>query len=360
MKNIVEKNKKHISYGLILLIYIVSLLVCFGLFYFAIHKAFSITNSDKYNYRDKSNLDYRVYLKENNFYDQEYLGKDMIYVASLIDKVNVDFNYNFNSDRNLDLNFKYKIIGKLTIQDEKSKNNYYEEKYTLLEEKTFDIKSQDNYEIGETISIDYDYYNSIANKFKMNYGVDALSKLTIYFSINKDSISDEVVLSDIDVMMMEIPLSERSVNIKMEYKEIDSVNTIISEKNILIDNIIYMIISIVLVIGLLVLTVKIIRLINLTRRKKTKYDKYIKRILTEYDRMISETKTKPNTNDVEKIEVNNFLELVDIRDTLRLPIMYYSITEHQKSMFYITHENKMYLYIVKAIDLEEKNNGKAV
>ena len=46
-------------------------------------------------YTDKGDLDYKVYLNENDFYETEYLGKDMLYVASLIDKVVIDFDYTF-------------------------------------------------------------------------------------------------------------------------------------------------------------------------------------------------------------------------------------------------------------------------
>ena len=60
----------------------------------------------------------------------------------------------------------------------------------------------------------------------------------------------------------------------------------------------------------------------------------------------------------EELEKATGQELIDARDNLRLPIMYYSISKHNKCWFYILHGRKMYLYIVKAVDLEEEENEK--
>ena len=35
------------------------------------------------------------YLKENNFYDTNYLGKNKVYIANLIDNIEVNFRYNY-------------------------------------------------------------------------------------------------------------------------------------------------------------------------------------------------------------------------------------------------------------------------
>ena len=52
--------------------------------------SFDLSKDDYINYTEKSNIDYKVYLKENDFYEDEYLPKDMIYVASLIDNIKID------------------------------------------------------------------------------------------------------------------------------------------------------------------------------------------------------------------------------------------------------------------------------
>ena len=46
-------------------------------------------------YYQTSNLDYRVNLKNNEFYTEQSLGQNMQYIASLIDTVDLNFLYNF-------------------------------------------------------------------------------------------------------------------------------------------------------------------------------------------------------------------------------------------------------------------------
>ena len=56
------------------------------------------------HYNEESDLDYRVYLKKNDYFGP-YLGKDKQYIASLIDYVSANFNYKFSIDEKID--YKY-------------------------------------------------------------------------------------------------------------------------------------------------------------------------------------------------------------------------------------------------------------
>ena len=47
------------------------------------------------HYEEKSNLDYKVYLKENQFYDTPYLPKDKKYISALINYIDSSFSYTF-------------------------------------------------------------------------------------------------------------------------------------------------------------------------------------------------------------------------------------------------------------------------
>ena len=69
------------------------------------------------NYNETGDIDYKVYLKDNSFYNDKYLGKDMQYVASLIDKININYKFNMKSDNNLNYDYKYNIKADLLITD---------------------------------------------------------------------------------------------------------------------------------------------------------------------------------------------------------------------------------------------------
>ena len=69
------------------------------------------------------NIDYKVYLDENDFYDTPYLKKDMAYVASLIDHIYIHYHYEFDITKKSDCDVEHQIKAKLIIH---SKNNFYD------------------------------------------------------------------------------------------------------------------------------------------------------------------------------------------------------------------------------------------
>ena len=58
----------------------------------------------------------------------------------------------------------------------------------------------------------------------------------------------------------------------------------------------------------------------------------------------------PDLNQFEVIKISKFTELLDVRDNLKLPIMYYVVAKHHKSYFYIKKDNDIYLLTVKETD----------
>ena len=53
------------------------------------------------SYKEKSDIHYKVYLKENNFFEEDYLEENRTYITSLIDYLDIDFNYNINLDEKI-------------------------------------------------------------------------------------------------------------------------------------------------------------------------------------------------------------------------------------------------------------------
>lgn len=349
------KKKLYISYNIRLAIYVllfVSFLVfgiCYGLHSINFNKEVSIY------YKENSNLDYKVYLKDNAYYDTDYLDKGMLYIASLIDTINVDFDYLFSIDTDSSIDFNYGIYGKLIIADESGENTYFEKDYQLLENKSASIKNAKDELIKENISIDYNYYNQLANDFKMSYGVDTTSSLKVYLKIDKKNSLEEnkFTLEDTNELALIIPLSEKSITIKMDYTDINESNKILAQPELAVEDKTELFFAGVLIGISLVAFIKLIGLLSLLKVKRNAFDRYINRILVEYDRLIVETFSCPDLTTNNVIKIKKFEELLDVRDNLKLPIMYYTLTKHQKAYFYIKHNNDIYLLNIKAVDLEK-------
>ena len=78
------------------------------------------------NYSENSSVDYKVYLLENDFFDEEYLGKDHSYVSTLIDYIDASFEYKLDMDAsNVDYEYSYGIEAQLLIIDKQTSYPLY-------------------------------------------------------------------------------------------------------------------------------------------------------------------------------------------------------------------------------------------
>ncbi len=316
---------------------------------FFIKRSYAILGEQNIIYQENSNLDYKVYLKKNDFYESEYLNKDMVYVASLIDKIDVNFNYIFNINKKSNIDFTYDIVGKLVISDKANGSTFFEKEYVLLDKVDDAMTSDGLHQINKSVSIDYGKYNNLANQFKSKYGVDANSRLIVYLNIHEKSKNSNFDLNNTSNMSLSIPLSERAVNISMDYNEVNKTSKMVRDKQFVITNYLFVVLGAIFIILLIITLIKFIKMLLSIRVKRSKYDKYVNRLLREYDRLIVETTTAPSyITNKDVVEILKFQELLDVRDNLKLPIKYYVVKEHKECCFYINHEEELYLFKIRA------------
>lgn len=310
--------------------------------------------AEKVNYSEKGNVDYLVYLNENDFYEDDSLLPGMSYIASIIKNITINYNYTFKIDKEINANFYYDIVGTLVISDASEENVFFTKDYSLLKDQTEKVAQGNRVDISKSVTIDYASYNKLAQSFKETYGVDTVSSLTVSLKLNKLSENTYQDFNKEKVISLKIPLTEKAVNIQMKPVELTTNSQIIKEEDFKINNYPLFILSIIIFILLLILITKIIQYLLLLIPKKNKFQKKVNKILKTYDRLIANVKTLPNFNDYDIYKIDSFSELVDIRDNLKLPIMYYNVKENEKCYFYIESNNKLYLLTLKAVDFEKK------
>lgn len=355
IKNTEKVSKPYFSFSSRLIANIVIFVATIVVGVFLLMQSITLNTEKMVNYKETSNLDYKVYLLPNSFYEEKYLGKNMLYVASLIDNIEIYFDYNFRSNFNIDMDYTYNILADLVITNKEGTRSYYQKKYVLLEDQNLKMNDGNIQNIKEKININYSHYNSLANSFKSSFGVETESKLNVYMTVNKKN--KDFSLDENNKMNITIPLSEKSVDIQMKYNNINNSNNILQNKEMFINNYMYFSISAIMIITSIVFLIKILKKILLLRTKHSVYDKHLDRLLKEYDRLIAETTTLMPFEDKNIVKVKAFTELLDIHDNLQLPIIYYNVTKHHKCYFYISHNDTVYLFVLKAIDLEVSKNA---
>ena len=244
----------------------------------------------------------------------------------------------------------YREIPKKLYEDGQMQIEYLKD---LIKEKTFTIENQNEYNIVENIKIDYDHYNSLANGFKSSYGVDTESNLIIYLDIYRNIDQNSINNPNINgngTIKLTIPLSEKAINIKMDSMEINNKNVITSLDDYYLEDIKYLIIGVISLIVSLYLFIKIVKRLSRLSISPTDYDKTLKKILNQYDRLIVTTSSMPNLEKNNIIKLKEFVELLDAKDNLHKPIFFIEVTPHQKAYFFIQDDDNIILFTLKNID----------
>lgn len=352
------KSSFYLSYNARLLINIVCIVVFMLLSVFLLISSISIKARSNVLYRQTSNLDYKVYLKPNDFYKEPFLSKNMQYIASIIDNVDVDFNYNFNVNQLIDYKYTYYIKADVAVTDPQDETKIiYSKSDKLTEPNTIDMQNSVGFNIAENVKIDYAKYNDLVKAFKSSYGINANSNLTLSLCLEiVDSKGNMIKSLDSETMKLIIPLTEQMIDIKMDYKEINNSNNVNIYKDFNISNKITFALSIISFIAMIVFIIKLVIFMNRTAPKKTIYDTTLARILREYDRVIVNSRKLVDLSD-HVIDVDNFNELLDVRDNLEKPIIFSEIHKRQKSVFIVKTAHETYRYILKLVDLEKEQEN---
>ena len=309
-------------------------------------------------YNEVGNIDYKVFLKENNYYKEQYLGKDMQYVASIIKDIVPTFTYEMHSEEKMEYTYNYKVSADLIISDPNDNNKVLYKRPSLLVKDTKEKVTGGSFRVDQEVSINYDEYNNYVNSFKKEYALSVNSKLVLTFNIDVTGKSPALKedFKKSSKLVIAIPMSEQTINIGIDTSDINNSGTI--EKNYMsqIKKPVALVLGII--VGLLSLALLYIVIYNfLTNRSKTDvYKVTIKSILREYDRAIVSSKTA-DTIDESKynvIEVPRIEELLDAHDSTGKPILYNEDTENGISTFIIVSDEILYKYRVVKKELEEQ------
>ena len=319
--------------------------------------AYQLNSTYYIDYREGGSIDYNVFLKENEFYDEEYIGKNQSYVASLIDKIIADFSYEVDMDAD-DVNYRYSydIKSKLEIIDNTSGVAIYKPEYELVSAKNKSQNSSSKLSINEIVVINYDEYNDLANKFLETYSLSSTTS-NIVVTLNVDVLSDCNAFSgssvDTYTSELRIPLTTKTVNIKMtsavpddEAKMIACTRGAGSE--------VFKTTAIVLAVVDVILILVLVAFIYLTRTEDITYTARVKKILSQYKSYIQKINNLFDPSGYQLIMVDTFDEMLEIRDTIQAPILMYENEDKTCAKFMIPTDSKLlYTYEIKMEGYEE-------
>jgi len=307
-------------------------------------------------YTERGDLEFRVFLEENDFFEEPYLTEGMQFIAALIDHVDITFNYIFDASDYLDYRFSYRVDAEVVVfQRNNTANVIWQRDINIMQTEVFDASVTRNIVINENIQLGYNEYNDLVRAFKTAYNLPADSHIILTFSVDieaeHENIEEAIIKNS--QLSMTIPLSEQMVDIQLTYNNINDTRTF--SGTIGRETIDYVIIGTGVLAGLLLIItfIRFLAFVNVSSGRSSVYQKTLKNILVEYDRVIVEAKRAvaipENAN---LIEVKAFEELLDVSDKIGQPILFMEIHRNQKCWFIIRNGEDVYRFILKSADLE--------
>ena len=324
------KNKREIK----ILITFAFIVISFFIFI----QAFPITSEPIYHYNIFQNTDYKVYLTKNDFFEQEYLGKNNLYLKDLTRYIEFDFLYNYNASAKENLNCKYDIISTLFIEYSNSKQIIFEKDYPIIENKTIQKNDSNKIDIEEKINIDYQKYNSEVESFKEKFNLPVTAYLVINFNV-ETSLQNQENIKQKSTSKTTINLSQPAYEIKVKESD-EQENTILETQN-LDKNINYVLLIIGLILFIISTGVFVYQIWRYQVIELNKIKIRVKKILRKYREIIVEIEEMPNINGKNVIDVKGFEELITIEEEIRVPILFYEKNE-EEYVFLIISESVVY------------------
>lgn len=341
-----QRNSKLIFLSLFVLFFVSSSI-------FIIYKGLDIVKKRDINYINSSNVDYFVYLKDNNYFNTPYLNKGEKYIASLIDNIEIKYNYSLNCEEEMKGNYNYKFVGNIIVKESGKEDVLWEDVKDLSSLKEFSFDGQKTIGIDDKVTINYDYYNDVVNQFKKDYGVmiDAELVVKLVINTNLDYENDSFTIEY--TPYVEIPLSEKTIEISIsESKDNNIVKTITYTKYPIL-NYFLIIVGVIFLLIYLFLGIKVIIRIIKAIKNRNKYDMYIRKIFGNYEQIIVTTDKIPDLNDYDVLEVHTFEDLVDAQGEIHKPIIFKETRVGKEALFILLDDKRAFIYIVRLEDVKK-------
>lgn len=303
----------------------------------------------KLKYEEDNNIKYNVFLKKNEFFEAPFLGENRTYIASLIDYIDVNFEYKIKYNKQIKGGTKYKYVALVRANKKDAEGYYWEKEYDLSDEKELRVEKENIITISDNVKVKYSTYNEILNRFKKEYGVNTDGELKVIMKINNNANFENVDRPiNIDSQLsLSIPLLEQSLEVTINKddsneKDILKIKNKSNSKIYLIYKISGAIFVLSSLIGFIVSTKK-----NIEYKKSHQYKVTLEKILKNYDSIIANTNNLPPMSGLKRIDISTFEELLDVYNEVRMPINYFQNKAENESTFFIINDDIVWIYKLK-------------
>ena len=320
------------------------------IFYFISNKT---TIADEIIYSRKDNSVHEVFYDGNRIFS----GKttDSGFIRKYTNQINIHFDYEIDYSDIVTGSQEYLVKASMVVYTPNGEAEIWRSEAEYLNQKqVITHLNEKRYKINTDVSIDYQKYLEMYNKFRSDTSIVSNAKIYVEFlstSVAKHGLLKQISVND--TITYDIPISDvtyiitKKTTANGEEKQIIEYN----ENNLrkLIFSCLYIIAAFMSFASLFYTILKYIK------RKKNDdyYEIELKKILKTYDSIIVNVEELPIIIDKSIINVTSFRELLDAQMELRLPINYKEIIKNQRAQFMIIGDKTVWTYTLLKKENEE-------
>ena len=316
-----ENRKKWIRLGSFILAGLVLVTVIFAAIFFGWDRETFI------RYSEEGDVKYSVTLKNNEVFGDATLGEDRAYIASLIDKVDMDFRYKLAMEQAAEYTYSYSADAQIVIKQSSTNKLIYKGRLTdttpdLLPKETVSIEEpKQSLSFRKTLSVNYTEYNERAKAIVRALdlkGVNCTLEVTMKIDV-KGSVESADKQNTYN-FALEMPLNVDMVS----FKKTSSIPT--GESKIIITNegvarMVFLVLTIIFLVLTVLFALVLLAFIFLTRNTDINYNIQVNKVVSNYKSYIQKIINPFDRTGYQLLVLSDFAELLEIRDTIQSPIL---------------------------------------
>ena len=347
-----RKRKKWILIQTVALILVAAFALTFFVVYDRMNRTYYI------EYTENGSVDYKVNLKENNFFEEDSVGAGQSYVASLIENIVADFKYNLQIDNeNVEFEYVYSVDAQLIIANKDTGDYIYKPVYNLIPETTATAKNRDSVKFGTSVSIDYNEYDKIATSFINTYGLkNTTSTLVVTMNVRVISTCSEFENPSNEntyFTALNIPLTEENFSMFTTSSNTESQSKVLACTNGVSQKV-FLILTIVFACLAVLQAIALVIFVFITRNEDVNYTNKVRKIVSSYRSFIQQIEGQFDVEGYQVVPVKTFKEMLNIRDTIQSPILMFENIDQTVTEFVIPTNTKiLYTFEIKVDNYDD-------
>ncbi|MDR1003307.1 MAG: DUF5305 domain-containing protein [Oscillospiraceae bacterium] len=326
--------------------------------YFAVPKN-TVVESTKFSSTSTSYFSYNVDLLKNSFYKDKTIPANLVYVESIVEKVNANFNYTYTTSVPAETVYSYKVeYSLMAISNDStpelervlwhSEKVLLETEETEAEEKYFNIEIPFEYSPRE--------FSNTLRKFSEDLRVSFNARVDFTLTVDVVStIAGEKPIKTKHIHRFSQPVMRDTFFITGE----DAVKTPqeIKEENVVTTPPVYALTVVFAFAALLMLAALLAFRSLVVTFEGDPYENEVNRLISLVeDRLVFIATPKYDMKD--NILLHDFASMMKLSDECATPIICYrSEGEPKSTVFFIVEDYRMYFYLVSAGDFDSKEQA---